>query len=135
MTRYILFAALVVATSCAKPPAAAPVTQGWIDNLIDQSSATVSRARQAPQRSYSIEWQHDAGSVTTIALRKTSPEAEVAIRNYVHLTEAIPELPDGSFVSYTFSDDGPDLLDYQQIRELHDLCRKNGITFLLHEGG
>jgi len=114
-----------------------PVTHEWIRDLITVTQKTMLDARKQPGKNYFIGWKNNDDVITEIILFRDhpQPEPEVIVQDYAGLKKAIRQLPSGSFVSYTFSDFRKDLLNYQQIKELHDLCAKNGVYFLLHMGG
>ena len=147
----ILLGVVAIVASCDSPQSTAsvtqepsdppkntvPVTDEWIRDLITVTQKTMLDARKQPRRNYFIGWKNDDDVVTEIILFRDhpQPEPEVIMQEYAGLKKAIRQLPFGSFVSYTFSDFRKDLLNYQQIKELHDLCAKNGIYFLLHMGG
>ena len=147
----ILFGVVVIVASCDSPQSMAsvtqetsdlpkntvPVTHEWIRDLITVTEETMLDARKQPGKYYFIGWKNDGDVVTEIILFRDhpQPEPEVIVQDYTGLKKAIRQLPFGSFVSYTFSDFRKDLLNYQQIKELHDLCAKNGMHFLLHMGG
>ena len=147
----ILLGVVAIVASCDSPQSMAsvtqessdlpkntvPVTYEWIRDLITVTQKTMLDARKQPGKNYFIGWKNDDDVVTEIILFRDhpQPEPEVIVQDYAVLKKAIRQLPSGSFVSYTFSDFRKDLLNYQQIKELHDLCAKNGMHFLLHMGG
>ena len=129
---------VTIIVSCGTPERTATVTDEWIDELIATTQKTMPGSYEQPDMNrYSIGWKNDGDVVTEIILfrDRPQPEPEVVVHDYVGLKKALRQLPPGSFVSYTFSDFRKDLLDFQQIKELHDLCAKNAVRFLLYEGG
>jgi len=135
----ILLGVVAIVASCDSSQSMATVTHEWIRDLITMTEKTMLDARKQPGKKYFIGWKNNDDVVTEIILFRDhpqpEPEPEVIVQDYTGLKKAIRQLPSRSFVSYTFSDFRKDLLNYQQIKELHDLCAKNGMRFLLHMGG
>jgi len=134
----ILFGVVTTVVSCDSRKSTAPVTDEWINELFEATqNTTLVSCKQPDANCYFIGWKNDGDVITEIILFRDHPQSkpEVIMQDYVGLKKAIPQLPSGSFISYTISDFRKDLLNFQQIKELHDLCAKNEIHFLLYEGG